>query len=96
MFPKAPSDSVARELTIGVYLQIGTDSAYKDSIASHIEVSYNAETGGWGEPRIVQDPWLRVHGLSPGLNYGSSFLAALKVDHRKLTVCQKANNAMKA
>ncbi|KAJ4536985.1 putative secondary metabolism biosynthetic enzyme [Exophiala dermatitidis] len=75
MFPKAPSDS------------IGTDSAYKDSIvkASHIEVSYNAETGGWGEPRIVQDPWLRVHGLSPGLNYGQQCYEGVKA-------CRTADN----
>ena len=39
-------------------------------LASHIESLYSAETGAWGEPRIVKSPYLQVHGLAPGLNYG--------------------------
>lgn len=31
-------------------------------------------SGQWTEPVFVEDPYLRVHGLAPGLNYGKDYL----------------------
>lgn len=38
----------------------------------HVECYYNSETGCWSEPLLVKDPYIKVHGLAPGLNYGMS------------------------
>ncbi len=40
-------------------------------VAGHVESKYNIKTGRWSEPKFVADPYLRVHGLAPGLNYGA-------------------------
>lgn len=39
-------------------------------MAGHVECTYNEQTECWSEPRFVEEPYLRVHGLAPGLNYG--------------------------
>ncbi|EEP79620.1 conserved hypothetical protein [Uncinocarpus reesii 1704] len=42
------------------------------------ECEYTIKTGKWSEPRFVQDPFLRIHGLAPGLNYGQQAFEGLK------------------
>ena len=39
-------------------------------VNGHIESRYSTTTGQWAEPEWVEDPFLRVHGMAPGLNYG--------------------------
>ncbi|WEW56703.1 branched-chain amino acid aminotransferase [Emydomyces testavorans] len=41
-------------------------------VNGHVECEYSIKTGKWSEPRFVEDPFLRIHGLAPGLNYGLS------------------------
>lgn len=36
----------------------------------HVESTYHMSTGRWSDPVFVNDPYLRVHGLAPGLQYG--------------------------
>lgn len=36
----------------------------------HVESTYTAADEKWSEPKFVHDPYIRVHGLSPALNYG--------------------------
>lgn len=36
----------------------------------HVESTYTATDEKWSEPKFVHDPYIRVHGLSPALNYG--------------------------
>ncbi|CAG8909363.1 unnamed protein product [Penicillium egyptiacum] len=43
-------------------------------VNGHIESEFSIATGEWSAPHFVEDPLLRIHGLSPGLNYGMSFL----------------------
>lgn len=36
----------------------------------HVESHFDKHTGKWSEPEFVTDPYLKIHGLSPALNYG--------------------------
>lgn len=60
MFPKPPTSAID-------WSSIGFQSFDQ---TSHIESVWSQETEEWSEPRIVRDPWVKVHGLSPALNYG--------------------------
>lgn len=41
----------------------------RSAVNGHVEARY-VEGTGWHSPRFVRDPYLRIHGLSPSLNYG--------------------------
>ncbi|KAI9814844.1 MAG: hypothetical protein M1832_005646 [Thelocarpon impressellum] len=38
-------------------------------VNGHVESHYSVKTGAWTEPAFVEDPFLRIHGLAPVLNY---------------------------
>lgn len=44
----------------------------------HIESSYTLATSQWSPPKFVTDPYLRIHGLSPALNYGLQAFEGIK------------------
>jgi branched-chain amino acid aminotransferase len=48
------------------------------TVNGHVECQFNAATQSWTTPRMVTDPYLRVHGLCPGLNYGQQVYEGLK------------------
>jgi hypothetical protein len=41
-------------------------------VNGHVESKYTVKSGKWSPLEFVTDPYLRVHGLAPGLNYGNS------------------------
>ncbi|KAH0534190.1 hypothetical protein FGG08_007216 [Glutinoglossum americanum] len=47
-------------------------------VNGHIESHYSVKTGKWSEPEFIKDPYLRIHGLAPGLNYGQQAYEGLK------------------
>ncbi|OGE55490.1 hypothetical protein PENARI_c004G04820 [Penicillium arizonense] len=47
-------------------------------VNGHVESEYSVATGEWSKPHFVEDPLLRVHGLSPGLNYGQQAFEGMK------------------
>ncbi|KAK4500213.1 hypothetical protein PRZ48_008399 [Zasmidium cellare] len=47
-------------------------------VNGHIESTYSVKTGKWSPPKFVQDPFLRLHGMAPGLNYGMQCYEGLK------------------
>ncbi|KAF2429895.1 branched-chain-amino-acid aminotransferase [Tothia fuscella] len=47
-------------------------------VNGHIESHYSVKTGKWTEPEFVEDPFLRLHGMAPGLNYGQQCYEGLK------------------
>ncbi|KAB8336679.1 hypothetical protein FH972_020990 [Carpinus fangiana] len=47
-------------------------------VNGHIESSYSTKTGKWTTPTFVADPFLRLHGMNPGLNYGQQAFEGLK------------------
>ncbi|RAL03121.1 branched-chain amino acid aminotransferase [Aspergillus ibericus CBS 121593] len=52
--------------------------AVTDIVNGHVECHYNPATQTWGAPTFVEDPYLRIHGLSTGLNYGQQIYEGLK------------------
>lgn len=53
-------------------------SRYSLSVNGHIESRYTKETKEWSEPVFVKDPFIRIHGLAPALNYGQQAFEGMK------------------
>lgn len=49
-----------------------------DAVNGHIESRYTVKTGKWSEPQFVEDPFLRIHGMAPALNYGEQAFEGIK------------------
>ncbi|KAF2199817.1 branched-chain amino acid aminotransferase II [Delitschia confertaspora ATCC 74209] len=47
-------------------------------VAGHVESHYSVHTGEWTKPSFVESPYLRLHGLSPALNYGQQCYEGMK------------------
>ncbi|PWY87437.1 branched-chain-amino-acid aminotransferase [Aspergillus heteromorphus CBS 117.55] len=52
--------------------------AVTDIVNGHVECKFDPETKTWQAPTFVRDPYLRIHGLAPGLNYGQQIYEGLK------------------
>ncbi|KAL0254692.1 hypothetical protein SLS55_009214 [Diplodia seriata] len=56
-----------------------TDIGFKvREVNGHIESHYSKKTGQWTDPEFVEDPYLRIHGMAPGLNYGQQCYEGMK------------------
>jgi branched-chain amino acid aminotransferase len=69
MAPPAPLSSISWS-TLGLTVT--------DLVNGHVECTYSLATSTWSSPRFVTDPYLRIHGLSPALNYGQQCYEGLK------------------
>lgn len=49
-----------------------------DTVNGHVESTFHTTKGKWSTPTLIHDSYLRVHGLSPGLNYGMQAYEGLK------------------
>ncbi|KAJ6259864.1 hypothetical protein Dda_5508 [Drechslerella dactyloides] len=38
-------------------------------VAGHVEAHYSRKEGKWTEPEWITDPYIKIHGLAPGMNY---------------------------
>ncbi|KAI8964814.1 branched-chain amino acid aminotransferase II [Daldinia sp. FL1419] len=47
-------------------------------VNGHIESHYSQKTGKWTSPQFVTDPYIRIHGMAPALNYGQQAYEGLK------------------
>ncbi|KAF2157736.1 branched-chain amino acid aminotransferase II [Myriangium duriaei CBS 260.36] len=47
-------------------------------VNGHIESHYSKTTGQWSAPRFVRSPYLSLHGMAPGLNYGQQCYEGMK------------------
>ncbi|CAK7564631.1 MAG: hypothetical protein SEPTF4163_002527 [Sporothrix epigloea] len=47
-------------------------------VNGHVESHYSKATGVWSKPVFVTDPYLRIHGMAPALNYGQQAYEGLK------------------
>jgi branched-chain amino acid aminotransferase len=69
------------------------------SVNGHVESTYSNATGRWTPIRFVADPFMRVHGTSPALNYGQQALEGLKAfrgpGDREVTVFRPDSNALR-
>lgn len=48
------------------------------AVNGHIESHYTVKTGEWTEPELIEDPYLRIHGFAPGINYGQQAYEGIK------------------
>ncbi|CEL06070.1 Putative Branched-chain-amino-acid aminotransferase [Aspergillus calidoustus] len=47
-------------------------------VNGHVECHYTASTKTWSAPKLVKSPYLPIHGMAPGLNYGQQAYEGLK------------------
>ncbi|KAJ4394794.1 hypothetical protein N0V93_004014 [Gnomoniopsis smithogilvyi] len=47
-------------------------------VNGHIESHYSKKTGSWTPLEFVTDPFIRIHGMAPALNYGQQAYEGLK------------------
>ncbi|KAH6958167.1 aminotransferase [Fusarium avenaceum] len=47
-------------------------------VNGHVESTYSKSTGKWTPLRFVADPFMRIHGMAPALNYGQQAYEGLK------------------
>ncbi|TEA16380.1 Transaminase htyB [Colletotrichum sidae] len=47
-------------------------------VNGHIESTYSVTTGQWSPLKFVADPFMRIHGMAPALNYGQQAYEGLK------------------
>ncbi|KAL2193702.1 aminotransferase [Corynascus similis CBS 632.67] len=47
-------------------------------VNGHIESHYSVKTGKWSPLKFVADPYMRIHGMAPALNYGQQAYEGLK------------------
>ncbi|KAK7227725.1 hypothetical protein V2G26_015728 [Clonostachys chloroleuca] len=47
-------------------------------VNGHIESTWSKSTGEWSPLRFVADPYMRIHGMAPALNYGQQAYEGLK------------------
>ncbi|THY47958.1 branched-chain amino acid aminotransferase [Aureobasidium pullulans] len=66
-------------------------------VNGHIESTFSKKTGQWTRPKFVTDPYLRIHGMAPGLNYGQQCYEGLKAfrtpDDSAITIFRPSMNA---
>lgn len=66
------------------------------SVNGHIESHYSVKTGEWSSPEFITDPFLRLHGLSPALNYGQQAyegMKAFRTPTEQIQIFRPKNNA---
>lgn len=51
---------------------------FSATVNGHIESTYTKETGKWSPLKFVTDPFIRIHGMAPALNYGQQAYEGLK------------------
>lgn len=48
----------------------------------HCTFSHSSPTPGWTKPQFVESPYLNIHGMAPGLNYGVQCYEGMKAFRR--------------
>ncbi|EKD17293.1 uncharacterized protein L3040_008936 [Drepanopeziza brunnea f. sp. 'multigermtubi'] len=65
-------------------------------VNGHIESHFSVKTGVWSKPQFVTDPFLRLHGMSPALNYGQQCYEGMKAFRsptNEITIFRPTRNA---
>lgn len=66
-------------------------------VNGHVESHYSLSSGRWTEPQFVTSPYLSIHGMAPGLNYGQQCYEGMKAfrapGDQKINIFRPAENA---
>ena len=67
------------------------------TVNGHIESHYSVKTHQWTAPTFVADPYIRIHGMAPALNYGQQAYEGLKAfrtpGDKSITIFRPDKNA---
>lgn len=68
-------------------------------VNGHIESTYSKATGQWSPLTFVADPFMRIHGMAPALNYGQQAYEGLKAfrgpGDSSITIFRPDRNALR-
>ncbi|KAI0409723.1 aminotransferase [Xylaria palmicola] len=67
-------------------------------VNGHIESHYSVKTGKWTPLQFVADPYIRIHGMSPAVNYGQQAyegLKAFRTPDNQITIFRPDRNAVR-
>ncbi|KAF4127024.1 branched-chain amino acid aminotransferase [Geosmithia morbida] len=68
-------------------------------VNGHIESTWTKSTGKWSPLRFVADPFMRIHGMAPALNYGQQAYEGLKAfrtpGDKSITIFRPDRNAVR-
>ena len=59
-------------------IRMASSADLKTVVNGHIESNYSKSTGQWTPLRLVSDPYMRLHGMAPVINYGQQAYEGLK------------------
>lgn len=81
-------------------MSISSGECYLTSLKvnGHIESHYSTKTGKWSSPTFITDPYLRIHGMAPGLNYGQQSyegIKAFRTPSDQITIFRPQQNALR-
>ncbi|MCJ1247052.1 hypothetical protein MMC30_004263 [Trapelia coarctata] len=65
-------------------------------VNGHIESHYSLHTGQWTPPKFITDPYLRLHGMAPALNYGQQSyegIKAFRTPDNRIAIFRPSQNA---
>jgi branched-chain amino acid aminotransferase len=72
------------------------DSLTFSLVNGHVESHYSVKTGVWSKPEYITDPFLRLHGMAPALNYGQQAYEGMKAfrsPNNEITIFRPNRNA---
>ncbi|KAL8720847.1 MAG: hypothetical protein Q9225_002364 [Loekoesia sp. 1 TL-2023] len=65
-------------------------------VNGHIESHYSIQTSQWSTPTFIRSPYLSIHGMAPGLNYGQQAyegIKAFRTPDNRLAIFRPRQNA---
>ncbi|KAI6715454.1 hypothetical protein JHW43_002023 [Diplocarpon mali] len=65
-------------------------------VNGHIESHYSVKSGAWSKPQFITDPFIRLHGMAPALNYGQQAYEGMKAfrsPNNEITIFRPNRNA---
>ncbi|KAL8917844.1 MAG: hypothetical protein Q9172_005666 [Xanthocarpia lactea] len=65
-------------------------------VNGHIESHYSVQTSKWSPPTFVRSPYLSIHGMAPGLNYGQQAyegIKAFRTPEDRIAIFRPSQNA---
>ncbi|KAL8700575.1 MAG: hypothetical protein Q9201_005369 [Fulgogasparrea decipioides] len=67
-------------------------------VNGHIESHYSVHTPQWTPPKFVRSPFLSIHGMAPGLNYGQQAyegIKAFRTPQNQIAIFRPRQNALR-
>ncbi|KXG54264.1 Branched-chain amino acid aminotransferase II [Penicillium griseofulvum] len=98
MYKKFSEHEIPGKLKVCLVTAFGRSQQLQTSSNGHVEIHFSHSGGNkWSAPQFVASPFIPVHGMAPGLNYGQQVYEGLKAfrhpSDNKITVFRPDRNA---